>query len=340
MTTPPPTPSSADLSDTARPARAGAHSSAWHPRADRLIPWSISILIHAVLIVLGFVIVWTVNPPPPAERPEIIVSFDNPAPAPLITPAPANPLDPSPAAPEPIPDLPPPTLSDTVALLAPTSALPDHDAARADEREMILDRRVPEVRFAGLGVSNAADIIYIVDASGSMVSTLPIALEHLRRSVSQLARTQRFQILFFGKEEVIAAPHPGDSQDGIPTIRLIRATPGNVSAVLDWTKTVFPGGRSHPVAAIKRALWLKPDAIFILGNVITGLGQWEETQEELLAEIDRLNPIDPRNGRRHTVIKTLQFLEEDPTGTLQAIGEAHGGDDGYRFIPRSEVPAP
>ena len=33
-------------------------------------------------------------------------------------------------------------------------------------------------------------------------------------------------------------------------------------------------------------------------------------------------------GQRRTVIKAIQFLEEDPTGTMQAIGEDHGDGPG------------
>lgn len=308
-------------------------------RPDHLLPWAVSVAAHAVLIVLGFFIVWTVNPPPPEERPAIVVSFDNPAPAPLSPPV-ADPSErselnrsleevslPSPAeAP----------LSELVSAALPGPAREQESAGR----EAIMERRLPEVRFAGLGVSNAADIVYVVDASGSMVSTLPIVIDHLNRSVSRLARTQRFQIIFYGREAYESAPHPGDVQEGVPTTRLIRATPENIRQVLAWVRTVLPGGKSNPIPALKRALWLKPDAVFLLSNVITGIGEWEAGKEALLKDIDALNPADAHTGRRRTVIKTIQFLDEDPAEILRAIGEAHGGEDGYKFIPRTEPKSP
>jgi hypothetical protein len=101
---------------------------------------------------------------------------------------------------------------------------------------------------------------------------------------------------------------------------------------------VIPGGRSNPVPALKRALWLSPDAVFLLSNVVTGAGQFEADKGTILRDLEALNPFDPATGRRKTLIKTLQFLDEDPAGILQAIAEVHGGEGGYRFIPRTEQP--
>ncbi|MBL8745865.1 MAG: hypothetical protein JNK58_05850 [Phycisphaerae bacterium] len=307
-------------------------------RADQFMPWLISIAGHVLLLILGFFVVWTATPPPLEERPPIVVSFDNPSPAP-ITITPAEPARVAGETSEPIRDLalppmPAPSLSDLVTGGLPAAA-PTAEA-RPSTMEAVLERRLPEVRFAGLGVSNATKIIYVVDASGSMVSTFPIVLNYLERSVSRLARTQRFQIIFYGREAYQPAPHPGDIDDGAHW-RLIRATPDNVRSVLDWIRRIVPGGRSNPIPALRLALNMEqPDAVFLLSNVITGAGQWEAGKEAILKEIDTLNPIDERTGRRRTVIKTLQFLEEDPADILKAIGQAHGGEDGYKFIPRTD----
>lgn len=307
-------------------------------RAERFVPWTVSLVAHGLLLIVGFFVVWTVAPPALEDRAPIVVSFDNPSPAPVSSarPEPIEAGAGSEAARRdvPLPALPTPSLSDLVASKLPSAVRTTDEKPSA--REAVHERRLPEVRFAGLGVSNAVDIVYVVDASGSMVTMLPVVIDYLRRSVTRLARTQRFQIIFYGREEYQSAPHPGDVQEGVPTTRLIRATPENVKYVLTWASSIIPGGRSNPVPALKRALWLKPDAVFLLSNVITGVGQWEADKATLLAEVDALNPVDERTGRRRTVIKALQFLEEDPAEILKAIGETHGGEDGYKFIPRGE----
>lgn len=323
------------------PRAIGSARSSRLTRPERLGPLAMSLIVHAGLIVLGFFVVWTVTPPPPEDRRQIIVSFENPSPAPLLPePAPAATafrqaatIDP------PRTDAAAPTVAlrplDVPALASPAAAQNEDEALRA----IVEQQRVPDVRFAGLGASNATDIVYVVDASGSMVTTLPIVQEYLKRSVSRLARTQRFQIIFFSGERTLAAPHPGDDQQGVPTMRLIRATPSNIAQAIDWTRTIRPAGRSNPVDALKRALWLKPDAVFLLGSAVTGAGEWDVDRATVMRELDALNPASGAGSKRRTLIKTIQFIENDPQEILRAIGEAHGGEGGYKFISREEATA-
>jgi len=59
-----------------------------------------------------------------------------------------------------------------------------------------------------------------------------------------------------------------------------------------------------------------------------------------MAELDRLNPRG-LNGQRRATIKAIQFLEEDPTGTMQAIGEEHGdGPGSYTVLTLRALGAP
>jgi hypothetical protein len=40
------------------------------------------------------------------------------------------------------------------------------------------------------------------------------------------------------------------------------------------------------------------------------------------------------------VIKALQFIEDDPTGTMRAIADLHGdGEGSYRIVKPLETPA-
>jgi len=70
----------------------------------------------------------------------------------------------------------------------------------------------------------------------------------------------------------------------------------------------------------------RPQVVFLLSRSIARShgGQWEGGLPAILKQLDTLNPPDPATGRRPTTIKTLQFLEPDPTGTMQAIARIHG----------------
>jgi hypothetical protein len=327
---------------------------------------AVSLVAHLTMMALAFTVVWTTAVPHGPRDVEVVVSLENPSgdePA-LAPPAPpddgrALDLD---IAPERAQGAALPAGTQSAALAdgvsaialpevadglaggpgAAGTAIPGLEGASAPRLEgrEIYSSRVPEVRFAGLGVSNATDIVYVVDASGSTLSTFPVVRETLRRSIGRLARTQRFQVMFFGPRGFTAAPHPSDGQAGDRTVRLIRATPENISAVLEWAGRVVPSGRSNPLPALETALSLKPDAVFLLGTTITGLGQWEMSLDGLLGRLDELNPASGAGGRRRCVIKTVQFVEEDPDEVLKRIAQVHGGTNGYKFISRQEIQTP
>jgi len=109
---------------------------------------------------------------------------------------------------------------------------------------------------------------------------------------------------------------------------------------MEWIQTsgeVRCGGKSNPVVAIRTAMKLQPDVIYLLSENITGSGRYEVPPDELIAQLEKLNPVDPRNGRRRVQINCIQYLTKDSLGTMQRIAEIHGGDDGYTFIERGRV---
>ena len=77
--------------------------------------------------------------------------------------------------------------------------------------------------------------------------------------------------------------------------------------------------------------------LFLLSENITGSGEFEIDQADLLKLLDELNPVDRKTGRRVTLIKCVQFLDPDPLDTLLRIAQHHGGPDGYRFLSRAEL---
>jgi hypothetical protein len=183
--------------------------------------------------------------------------------------------------------------------------------------------------FAGMGARRAQSVVYVVDASGAMVSSLKFVLRELERSVRSLSSSQKFQVVLFhdqgrGGHEVFAGGKG-----------LVAATPANKEALSRWLASATPGGRSNPMDGLRAGLALQPDAVFFLSRSIRrsggeldeqAAGFWGRGREQVLAELERLNP--KRGPGRRVVIKCIQFIEEDPTGTMQAIGTEHGDGPG------------
>ena len=289
------------------------------------IAWIFSIGMHLGLGSTAFLITWTVMRTDDAPPPLITATWhEQPSGAsselPMLLP-------PTPQVELPTVLIAPPesaSISDGIAVLnqvAQGSPLPQ------------LARREPasEAKFMGLDAVAAKRIVYVVDASGSMLLHLSTVLHELQRSLTTLHPKQEFSIVFFQQNKSITVP---------PRNSLRPATPHNISAVMEWIQTsgeVVPTGSSNPMTAIRTAMRLQPDVIYLLSENITGSGRYEVPPDELIAQLEKLNPVDPRNGRRRVQINCIQYLTKDSLGTMRRIAEIHGGDDGYTFIERGRV---
>ncbi len=306
--------------------------------------WLLSAAIHAALAVAAFFIVWSTALAPPAPPPSM-VSFEAPSYAPVVeaAPEPADSQTTQQAVPLPAPTAPPVDLS---ALLNETAAprriaapsqttLDDADPLRAAPPE-----RSRTVNFSGLGATDARDILYVVDASGSMVTSMPAVLDELKRSITALHPTQRFNVLLFqnadGAGFIRANLPPGSTRP-----LLLDATRRHKKHIFDWLDRAPLGGASDPRPALRAAFTMKPDAIFLLSaGALTGPDGKPLDAQAILSFLDELNPVRPSANNRRVVIKAIQILRQDERSLLRAIGGLHGGEDGYRFISASEFNQP
>jgi hypothetical protein len=185
----------------------------------------------------------------------------------------------------------------------------------------------------------AKRIVYVMDGSAAMVTTLPFIEDELVRSVARLTSSQSFQVVVFRD--------PPESRSGKPLPALERfspqgLTPANAAArqqVGTWIQGIRPLGSSVPLDGLREALDLHPDLIFLLTCSIqrSQAGTWGQGNAATLAALDKLNPPDSY-GRRPTVIKAVQLLADDPTGLLQAIAAIHGdGPGSYRVLTLEEL---
>jgi hypothetical protein len=190
------------------------------------------------------------------------------------------------------------------------------------------------VTFGGLGASSVSSVVYAVDCSGPMVTSLPMVINELERSVGRLTSSQRFGVVLFRR-----ATDGGPGAESFASV-LVRATPSAKELLHNWLAAAEPSGRSSPLAGVELALALKPDAVFLLSRAIqrSGGGVWELGLDATMAKLEQLNPSRPGllGTRRPVLIQTIQFLDEDPTGIMQTIGTRHGGGAGYRVVKRQQ----
>ena len=184
-----------------------------------------------------------------------------------------------------------------------------------------------QVSFYGTG-GNAKKIVYVIDASGSLIDSLDFVINELKRSINQLTEQQHFAVFFFQGDRVIEVPSRGmkvakaDNKEKV--IRWIDPSAGNIIA----------GGKTEPLKAIERALKYRPHLLFLLSDNITGTGIYQIDQRQLLQAIQRSN-------RHGTKINTFQFLYPDPLvrhgfrSTMEMIAETTGGR--YKFIDAREL---
>jgi hypothetical protein len=307
----------------------------------------VSLAIHAAIAAAILGTAWSVSRSRREDAPPVVLvaDFFEPAPAPRNAPTPVEPEALRPAhtaataddlaaklralesASAPSPEL--DGLARRFGAMSPAgSGGDDAGAPLADGRQ--------GASFAGLVAGTATKVAYVVDASGSMIGSFPKIVDEVERSISRLEPSQQFTVICFRRDSAVA---PKGDHSLRPASRAERA------AAIEWLRRdVIPSGRSSPIEALALALQSGADCVFLLSTTVTGPGSHELDRASLLSLLERLNPADPSTGRRRATIQCIQFLEDDPGRTLEAVAARHFGSGGYRFISRIDAgldrPAP
>lgn len=339
MTTKPQQPQRASASDSdtasdkadslqAQLAAMGSESPAQRT-ANRVVPWLFTVALHAAIIALGFVITWSVvMNRDDDEHPVIVADFDAMSfdPVAMLDAAPTTTADEL-IAPSPL-DVDETAVDEPFERVAEPIEL--DDMLQGPQQDVFAPPPVQgSASFLGVSTSNAQRVVFVIDASGTMIPYLPIVVKELAKSLDQLTEQQEFSIVFFQRNDAMLLP---------PQRRLVPANAQEIVRALDWIdEQIVPAGRSNPLPAFRAALRMKPDVIFVLSQNITGSGIYEVDQEEVLATLDQLNPVDRLTDRRAVQINCIQFLDPDPLDTLRMIAEEHGGPRAYKFLSRAEL---
>jgi hypothetical protein len=169
--------------------------------------------------------------------------------------------------------------------------------------------------FFGLGGSapGVRSIVYVVDRSGSMIDTFNHVRAELKRSISALRRSQKFHVIFFNSGEPLENP----------PAKLVNAIEANKEQFFEFLAGVTPMGSTRPERALRRALALEPDLLYLLSDGIT-------------FDPDLPRKLDDWNRSRRTKIYTIAYLDEGGRRLLEAIARENGGE--FKFVSDDDLP--
>jgi hypothetical protein len=115
--------------------------------------------------------------------------------------------------------------------------------------------------------------VYVVDCSGSMLDDdrLTRATIEVRRSVLSLVEPQKFEVIFYNEDSM---PMPGGPRARTADLQA-------KSQLASWLRLIEPDGGTDPRLALKQAISLKPDAVFLLSD-----GEFPEGTVDQVAKLN------------------------------------------------------
>lgn len=178
-----------------------------------------------------------------------------------------------------------------------------------DQEFETISEKMGTTRFFGAEQSGQK-FVFVVDNSNSMGrGKLETALNELDKTVNDLSSKQQFHVIFFSDTAYLMF-HPK------PVKTLVRATDENKERLREWLYSLERCLRTKGEDAMKAAIAMKPDVIYILGD-----GAFTDNTERLLTA--------PHN--RRIVINTLGMQVNDKgERQLKAIAKANKGK--YRHV--------
>lgn len=169
--------------------------------------------------------------------------------------------------------------------------------------------------------------VFVVDCSPSMArdKAFDSAKKEILRSLSMLKPKQRFYILFFGAE---IAPLQFGGQE--PEPYMVRANPQNLEKTMQWIQriNIQKEGR-NPIDAMRQAIDMEPDAIFLLFDGETKVTNW-------IGRIREMNETDDlfSQGETKIPIHVVHFFREEFVADMKRLADENHGS--YRFVPRPQ----
>jgi hypothetical protein len=167
--------------------------------------------------------------------------------------------------------------------------------------------------------AGAHTIVYVCDASGSMINTFGSLKEQLVRSIQGLKSIQGFNIIFFQDEKCTTL------NDG-----LLFATPENKRKAFKWLDEQTTTGTTNPIPGIEMAFRNRPQLIYLL------------TDADFPDNNAVKNAIARLNKDKQTRINTIIFVPGDGdegSASFKDLMKQIAGDNGgnYAYVKESEL---
>ena len=173
---------------------------------------------------------------------------------------------------------------------------------------------MPHSSFLGVG-GNARKIVYVCQASGSMLSVFGDLKYKLKESIEALKPIQSFDVIFFADQNTFA----------LDSTSLLAAGPDNKRKAYAFIDNIVEHGNTNPIQAINLALALKPELAYVLTDGFYGVASFN----------DVVNTFRSGNPDKKTHVNCL-YLEsdEDPKllQVLKQIALENGGQ--MKVIPK------
>jgi hypothetical protein len=165
-------------------------------------------------------------------------------------------------------------------------------------------------KFMGQGTgARTRSIVFVCDASGSMINKIALLRKELQKTVDQLKAQQSFNIIFFADEK----PQTLGSA-------LLMATPDNKRKAYDFLQNVTTSGSTDPIPGLKAAFQQSPQLVILLTD-----GDFPDNK----AVLDAIKTLNP--GKK-TKVNTIAFVnKKDEAGQkeimklLVDIAKEYGG---------------
>lgn len=281
-------------------------------------PWVISLVMHGALIALGVLVTWSVIRMDDRIASPVVTADATVTPVAALIEAPVATTEIAAIA---MPDIAsPPVSAQTPRIDGPGLGTP-------------LSIGGPTTAFAGASLGGAMDVVFVLDASGSMIAWLPFIIDEVERTLHAMSDQQRFAIIRFAGDRVEPTPPGG----------LERIEPAAIERAIGATRRAAAtamGGGSDPVPALERALAMRPDLVLLLSEGLDGRGRFAVDRAGTLKRLAVLNPADAAGDRpvRISCIRLVASEDDSPSNLLEDIAATHSDAPVHLVTPEELDP--
>jgi len=182
----------------------------------------------------------------------------------------------------------------------------------ADNLRLLYTKPDEGVSFFGTEIDGDR-IVYLVDSSGSMAAgrRFQEEKEELIRSIRSLTPEIKFTVIFY--DDAPHFPKP---------LKLLPATEDNIEAMVKWVIALPLGYANRVIPALRNALTLKPDTIFLLSD-----GMSDFNPKQICASVRHLN------AKTKARIHTISLHDRAGQPMMKQIAAENRGK--YRYVAPS-----